>query len=82
MALKICHGLYLNVAQKTRAPSANWIGGWVDPRAGLDEIENRKILPLSGLILNPSAVQPVASRYTDRTIPAPVSSKTIISTFF
>jgi hypothetical protein len=24
------------------APNANWIGGWVDSRAGLDVVENRK----------------------------------------
>jgi hypothetical protein len=27
----------------------HWVGGWVDPRAGLDEVENRKLLTLSGL---------------------------------
>jgi hypothetical protein len=68
MALKICHGLYPNVTQNTRAPSAHWIGGWVGPRAGLDDTENRKIK------FNPSVTQPVASRYTDRAIPAPVFS--------
>jgi hypothetical protein len=31
-------------------PGTHWIGGWVNPRSGLDD---------------PSAVQPVASRYTD-----------------
>jgi hypothetical protein len=25
-----------------RAPSTHWIGGWVDPRAGLDDVEKRK----------------------------------------
>jgi hypothetical protein len=23
-----------------RAPGTHWIGGWVDPRAGLDDVEN------------------------------------------
>jgi hypothetical protein len=26
-----------------------WIGGWVDPRAGLDDLEKRKFLTLLGL---------------------------------
>jgi hypothetical protein len=52
-----------------RAPRR--IGGcWVGPRAGLDITEKRKFLTLPGLEL-PSAVQPVASRYTDYAIPAP-----------
>jgi hypothetical protein len=38
----------------------------LDPRAGLDDVEKRKFLPLPGL------VQPVASRYTDYAIPAPL----------
>jgi hypothetical protein len=29
-----------------RAPSTHWIGGWVDPRAGLDNVE--KILDPTG----------------------------------
>jgi hypothetical protein len=46
-------------ASGERAPGTHWIGGEVDPRAGLDDVE--KILDLIGL----SVVQPVASRYTD-----------------
>jgi hypothetical protein len=26
----------------------HWIGGWVDPRAGLDDVEKRKFLTLPG----------------------------------
>jgi hypothetical protein len=38
----------------------------VDPRAGLDDVEKRKFLTLTGLELQtPSVVQPVASHYTD-----------------
>jgi hypothetical protein len=42
-------------------PGTHWIGSWVDPRASLDDMEK---------ILDPtrtpnSAVQPVASHYTD-----------------
>jgi hypothetical protein len=34
-----------------RAPGTYWIGGWVDPRAGLDDVEKRKFLTLPGLEL-------------------------------
>jgi hypothetical protein len=47
-----------------RAPGTHWIGGWADPRAGLDDVEKRKFLILPGLNSDPSVVQPVASRYT------------------
>jgi hypothetical protein len=36
-----------------RAPSTYWIGGWVGPRTGLDDIEKRKFLALPGLELRP-----------------------------
>jgi hypothetical protein len=48
-----------------KAPGTHWIGGWVGPRAGLDDVEKRKFLTLPGLELRPSVVQPVASRYID-----------------
>jgi hypothetical protein len=41
-----------------RAPGTHWIGGWVGPRAGLDNVVKRKF------------VQPEASRYTDYATPA------------
>jgi hypothetical protein len=45
----------------------------VDLRAGLEDLKKRKFLTLPGLELHdPLVVQPVASRYTDYTIPAPV----------
>jgi hypothetical protein len=44
----------------------------VNPRSGLDDLEKRKFLTLPGLELDLSAVQPVASRYTDYATPAPV----------
>jgi hypothetical protein len=31
----------------------HWIGGWVDPRARLDAIENRGLLPLPGIESRP-----------------------------
>jgi hypothetical protein len=46
-----------------RAPGTQWTGGWVDLKAGLDDLEKRKFLTLPGLELRPSVVQPVASRY-------------------
>jgi hypothetical protein len=54
-----------------RAPDTDWIGVWVDPKAGLDMVSKRKI-PSSRQEYNPDhpIVQPVASCYTDRAIPA------------
>jgi hypothetical protein len=40
------------------APSTPWIGGWVDPRAGLDDVEKRKFLTLPGLKLRPRLSSP------------------------
>jgi hypothetical protein len=36
-----------------RAPGTHWIGGWVGPRADLDDAEKRKFLTLPGLELRP-----------------------------
>jgi hypothetical protein len=36
-----------------RAAGTHWIGGWVDLRAGLDDLEKRKFLTLPGLELRP-----------------------------
>jgi hypothetical protein len=36
-----------------RAPSTHWIGGWVDLRAGQDDLEKRKFLTPPGLELRP-----------------------------
>jgi hypothetical protein len=36
---------------RERAPGTHCIGGWVDPRAGLDDVEKRKFLTLPGLEL-------------------------------
>jgi hypothetical protein len=54
-----------------RAPCTHWIGRWMIPRAGLDDVEERKFLTLSGLKLQPLAVQLVGSRFTDYAIPTP-----------
>jgi hypothetical protein len=29
-------------------PGIHWVGDWVGPRTGLDDVEKRKILPLPG----------------------------------
>jgi hypothetical protein len=34
-----------------RVHGTHWIGGWVDLRVGLDDLEKRKFLTLSGLEL-------------------------------
>jgi hypothetical protein len=34
-----------------RAPGTHWKGGWVDSRAGLDDVEKRKFLTRPGLEL-------------------------------
>jgi hypothetical protein len=31
----------------------HWIGGWMDPRAGLEDVEKRKFLILPGVELRP-----------------------------
>jgi hypothetical protein len=36
-----------------RAPGTHWIGGWLDHKAGLDDVEKRKFLTLPGLELRP-----------------------------
>jgi hypothetical protein len=33
---------------RERAPGTHWIGGWVDSRAGLDNVDKRKFLTLLG----------------------------------
>jgi hypothetical protein len=53
-----------------RAPGTHWIGGWMDPWAGLDDMEKRTFLTLSVLELLPLGRQPVNSRYTNCAIPA------------
>jgi hypothetical protein len=36
-----------------RAPGTHWIRGWVDPRAGPDDVQKRKFLTLAVLELRP-----------------------------
>jgi hypothetical protein len=53
-------------------PGIHWIGVWVHSRAGLDDVEKRKFLTLPESNSDPANVQPIASRYTDYAILAPV----------
>jgi hypothetical protein len=55
-----------------RARGTHWRGGWMDHRAGLDNVENRTFLTLPDSNSHPTVVQAVASRYTDCAIPAPL----------
>jgi hypothetical protein len=38
---------------RERAPGTHWIGGWVDPIVGLNDVEKRKLLTLPRLELRP-----------------------------
>jgi hypothetical protein len=62
---------------RERAPGTHFIGSWVDPRAGLEDMEKWKLLTLQGLELPPPmVVQSVASRYIDWAIPASIYTTT------
>jgi hypothetical protein len=53
----------LTLYPRERAQGTHCIGGWVDPRAGLDDVKKRKVLILPGLelrLLGSSSPQPVA----------------------
>jgi hypothetical protein len=51
-----------------RAPSTHWIGGWVDPRVGLDDVE-KILVPTVTRTPTPQSSSPLTSRYTDCAIP-------------
>jgi hypothetical protein len=38
---------------RERAPGTHWMGVWVDPRAGLEDVEKRKFFLLPGLEIRP-----------------------------
>jgi hypothetical protein len=52
------------------APCTHWIGGWVDPRAGLHDVEKRKFFTLSGLELRPLS-RPARSQSLSRLLILP-----------
>jgi hypothetical protein len=54
------------------APGTHWVGGWMGPRIGLDDVEKRKILTLPRVELRPLGRPGLASRYTDSAIPVPL----------
>jgi hypothetical protein len=59
-----------------KSPGTHFICGWVDPGAGLDDMEKCKFFTLPGLELPPLlVVQPVASSYTDWAMPDPFISE-------
>jgi hypothetical protein len=50
-----------------RAPGTHWIGGSMDPRANLDNVEKRKFMTLQGLEIQPlGRPAPIGSRYADK----------------
>jgi hypothetical protein len=57
-----------------KAPITHSIEGWVGRRTVLVAVEKSKFFILPGLELDPSAVQPVTSRYADCTIPVPANN--------
>jgi hypothetical protein len=48
---------------RERATSTHWVGGWVDPTAGLDAVVKRKI-PSPFRDSKPPTIQPIAKLYT------------------
>jgi hypothetical protein len=54
---------------RERTPSTHLIGGWVGPTTNLDNLEKRKFLTLPNSKPKPFVVQPIASWYTNCTIP-------------
>jgi hypothetical protein len=67
----------LPLYRRGKCPGIHWIGGWVGPRAGLDDVEKGKFLTLQVLELRPLVVQPVANRYTDYAIPTRNKNSTL-----
>jgi hypothetical protein len=57
---------------RERALGIHWLGRCVGPRAGLDNMEKRKLLNLQGLELHPLLSSPVASYYGNYAILAPI----------
>jgi hypothetical protein len=55
-----------------RLPGTHWLGSWVDPRTGLDDVERKeKSCSYWDSNSDPTAAQPAASCNTDCAIPAP-----------
>jgi hypothetical protein len=56
---------------RERAPGTHWIGSWVDPRVGLDDMENWKFLTLQGLEHQPLGRPARSHHHADCAIPVP-----------
>jgi hypothetical protein len=56
-------------------PGIHWIGGWVGPRTGLDDVENRKFLILPGLELRSLGPARSQSQYSLRYPGSPILMK-------
>jgi hypothetical protein len=52
---------------RKKSPSTHWMGGWVDPRAGVNDAKKENSLPYWDLNSDPS-FQPIASHHTGYTI--------------
>jgi hypothetical protein len=69
---------------RERASDTHWIGSWVDPKAGLDDVEKRKFLTPPGLEIRPYGL-PARSeslyrlRYPDCAIPAVYNGKYLLT---
>jgi hypothetical protein len=64
-----------------RAPGTHWVGGWVGPSTGLNDVVKIKFLTLLDSNSDPLVVQSVASRCTDYVIPA-LQPKQISTKFY
>jgi hypothetical protein len=49
----VIHFTPLPLYPRGKSPPFHWIGGWVAPRNGLDDVEKRKFLTLPGLEIRP-----------------------------
>jgi hypothetical protein len=54
-----------------RGLGTHWIGGWVDPRDGLDNVDKRKFLTLPGVELRPLGRTARSQSLTDYATPDP-----------
>jgi hypothetical protein len=60
-----------------RTPGIHWVRGWMGPRTVLDDVEKWKSRIQRDPNFDPSAMQSVASRYTDCAIPAPTETSSL-----
>jgi hypothetical protein len=56
----------------------HWIGGWVGSRAGLNDVENRKFLTLSGLELRPFGRPARSQSLVDYAIAAKLERENVV----